>query len=203
MEEGGAGQVGGLESSESVRKSMAAESRGWKCSGCGGRSNEEILREQEELTRKMEEEEGKTVKEEAVPELLKMGYREDIEKKKKENAVSAVGGDRSVENGDIGAVSAIEVPATGTAPPQSTGRTQATQQQNEALPQQVPAAPHPQPATLPASQMFPQIPVSAQTRRPNPTTQANTPWVDLAIGGIAAMLFVMVMKKVLAFESLY
>ncbi|RMZ89453.1 hypothetical protein DV736_g3319, partial [Chaetothyriales sp. CBS 134916] len=44
-EQGTAGQVGGLEASADVRKRMAQESRAWRCEGCGGHSNEEIMTE--------------------------------------------------------------------------------------------------------------------------------------------------------------
>ena len=40
-EEGTAGQVGGLESSSEVRRRLARESRGWRCSGCGEEGLEE------------------------------------------------------------------------------------------------------------------------------------------------------------------
>ncbi|KAI1624696.1 ubiquitin-conjugating enzyme E2 J1 [Exophiala viscosa] len=43
-EKGSAGQVGGLEAPADVRKSMAKESRSWRCAECG-KSNEMIMRE--------------------------------------------------------------------------------------------------------------------------------------------------------------
>jgi ubiquitin-conjugating enzyme E2 J1 len=73
-----AGQVGGLEMSEAARRSLAEQSRGWRCAECG-RSNEEILRDSEEAARKLEAE-GSRKMEEKVPEELKLGYREDIVK---------------------------------------------------------------------------------------------------------------------------
>ena len=43
-EQGTAGQVGGLEANDTVRRKLAEESRGWRCEGClGGRSNEEVM----------------------------------------------------------------------------------------------------------------------------------------------------------------
>ena len=42
-EKGTAGQVGGLEASKEARERLALESRRWKCSQCGGRTNQEIM----------------------------------------------------------------------------------------------------------------------------------------------------------------
>jgi ubiquitin-conjugating enzyme E2 J1 len=42
-EKGTAGQVGGLEASKEVRVRLALESRLWKCSQCGGKTNQEIM----------------------------------------------------------------------------------------------------------------------------------------------------------------
>src|SRR4051812_15123384 len=58
MESSPAGQLGGVDASESVRKRMAGESRGWRCSVCGGKSCEEILGEVERAAKEMEAEQG-------------------------------------------------------------------------------------------------------------------------------------------------
>jgi len=74
------GQVGGLDMSEEGRKRLAKESRGWRCAGgCGGRTNEEVLRECEEEWKAMEGEGGER-KEDAVPEELRLEYRDDLER---------------------------------------------------------------------------------------------------------------------------
>lgn len=44
-EQGTAGQVGGLEARDDVRKRLASESRSWKCDGCGQKTNERIMKE--------------------------------------------------------------------------------------------------------------------------------------------------------------
>lgn len=44
-EKGTAGQVGGLEASKDVRERLALESKQWKCSQCGAKSNQEIMNE--------------------------------------------------------------------------------------------------------------------------------------------------------------
>ena len=67
------GQLGGMDSSEEVRKRLAASSKGWKCSTCGT-TNEAIMKEQDELVK----EKGGEGKVEEVPEELRLAYREDL-----------------------------------------------------------------------------------------------------------------------------
>lgn len=55
MESDAGGQVGGMSAAENVKLRLAAESTHWKCSGCGGKTNEDVLREQEDLCGKDEE----------------------------------------------------------------------------------------------------------------------------------------------------
>ncbi|MCJ1478889.1 hypothetical protein MMC13_007573 [Lambiella insularis] len=74
------GQVGGLDMSEAGRLRLAKESRAWKCAGgCGGRTNEEVLRESEEEWKTIGEN-GQARKEEIVPEELRLEYRDDLER---------------------------------------------------------------------------------------------------------------------------
>ena len=42
-EKGTAGQVGGLEAARDVRERLARDSRKWRCEGCGGKTNAEIM----------------------------------------------------------------------------------------------------------------------------------------------------------------
>ncbi|OBT98795.1 hypothetical protein VE01_03260 [Pseudogymnoascus verrucosus] len=78
LETPAAGQVGGLDTTDATRRQLADQSRGWACQGCG-KSNEEILQESEEAAKALEAE-GKARQEDTVPDELKLGYREDIEK---------------------------------------------------------------------------------------------------------------------------
>ncbi|KAF7538593.1 hypothetical protein G7054_g2763 [Neopestalotiopsis clavispora] len=90
METDASGQIGGLNSGPEVRKRLAAESKGWTCPACA-RSNEEILREVAERCRELDEAassaadggEGSAKKREEVeiPAELKMGFRDEMEKK--------------------------------------------------------------------------------------------------------------------------
>lgn len=89
METDPKGQLGGLDTSDAVRRRLASESRAWRCPGCGARTNEDIIRECEEATRAAEAEAGegegeggpsRKSKEVEVPAELKMGFRDEMEK---------------------------------------------------------------------------------------------------------------------------
>ncbi|ROV91436.1 hypothetical protein VSDG_07137 [Cytospora chrysosperma] len=58
METDPRGQLGGLATGDDVRRALARESRDWRCHGCGGRSNGDIIRECEEAARAAEAEAG-------------------------------------------------------------------------------------------------------------------------------------------------
>lgn len=81
METDARGQLGGLEAGEAVRRRLAAESVAWRCGGCGGRTNGEIMAEVEEKVRQTSGEAGgrRRAEEEKVPEELKMGWRDEME----------------------------------------------------------------------------------------------------------------------------
>jgi len=68
------GQLGGMDAGEGMRRKMAKESTQWKCGSCG-RINAEVMKEQAEAAAG---EEG--VKEEEVPEQLRLAFREDLGK---------------------------------------------------------------------------------------------------------------------------
>jgi ubiquitin-conjugating enzyme E2 J1 len=75
-EKGSAGQVGGMEAKAEVRERLARESKGWRCDGCGGRTNSDIMREWWEICK----ERGVKVEEEMsleeLPEGLSLEARE-------------------------------------------------------------------------------------------------------------------------------
>lgn len=103
METSAKGQLGGLDTTDAVRKRLAGESGAWKCGVCnGGKSNREIMEEQEEVVRLADEEEEKVKGEKRrreeveVPKELKMGFRDEMEaaaaKAKQEDGSSAESG---------------------------------------------------------------------------------------------------------------
>lgn len=125
------GQLGGLEAGEGVRRQLAAESGRWRCGVCcGGKSNGEILGEWEEKVREMGGAEG--VVEEKVPEELKMGWRDEMEKKGKDGEGEGEGDGESdalaegfVQTEPVAAEAASssgagELPAAGSAVPPPT-----------------------------------------------------------------------------------
>lgn len=86
METDPKGQLGGLDTSEAVRRRLAGESRAWRCAGCGGRTNEDIIKECEEAAKAAEAEEAEggggssKSKDVEVPTELKLGFRDEMEK---------------------------------------------------------------------------------------------------------------------------
>ncbi|KAH8205083.1 hypothetical protein TruAng_000806 [Truncatella angustata] len=82
METDASGQIGGLNTSESVRRELAGKSKAWTCPACA-KSNEEILKEVAERCRELEAEGGASERKEVeVPAELKMGFRDEMEKAK-------------------------------------------------------------------------------------------------------------------------
>lgn len=103
METDPRGQLGGLDTSDAVRRRLAAESRAWRCQGCGGRSNEDIIRETEAAAKAAEAEAGEGAsgsggpREVEVPAELKMGFRDEMEKAAA--AAAAAGGGAAASGG--------------------------------------------------------------------------------------------------------
>ncbi len=82
METDPKGQLGGLETSDAVRRRLAADSQGFRCVACG-KTNSEIIKACEEAAREHEAEQGSASKEVEVPSDLKMGWRDEMEAKAK------------------------------------------------------------------------------------------------------------------------
>lgn len=172
------------------------------------------MKEQEELARAMVEEEGRAKKEEEkVPPELRLGYREDIGRgsggEDGAEGAGVVTAGSGNEDGDAVKKDVLEdtkgSALTSSSALSSESAQGATQPpQNHTEPISPPAAPHPQPATLPPTQTLAEFPalVQPQTPRTTSTLSDSTSWVDYAIVGIVVMLIVMVMKKVLALEGL-
>ncbi|KAF2865466.1 ubiquitin-conjugating enzyme/RWD-like protein [Massariosphaeria phaeospora] len=72
------GQLGGIECGPAARKKMAVESGAYTCGVCR-KSNADIVRESKEAADLIEAKEGKQ-KEEAVPEELRLAYRDELGK---------------------------------------------------------------------------------------------------------------------------
>ena len=171
MEGDAKGQVGGMEMPEKERRRLAGESKAWRCQGCGGRSNEDILREEGG-----EAGEGKQ-NEHVVPEELKFGFRDQMP---------------AAESKHVAEDKGMQVVPTTTPdlPPAST---------SAALPpppnSSSPEAVHPTRTVrvASASHVPPLLPSA-----PRQTQSDGVPtWIDKAITGLVAALAVMIIKKIL------
>lgn len=103
-----AGQLGGLETTDAVRRRLAVESPSFKCPVCN-RTNGEIVKECEERAK----EAGQPSDDVQVPDELNMGFRDEMEaaaaKKEKEEAGN--GADTTAELAE-GFVQTVPAPET-------------------------------------------------------------------------------------------
>ncbi len=90
MEGGAKGQLGGMEMGEAERKRLAEESRGWRCTACGGKSNEEILDAQGEGGG-----DGTVNSKADVPEDLRFGFKDEMQKHEKDDSAQSTLGEPS------------------------------------------------------------------------------------------------------------
>ena len=181
MEGGAKGQVGGMEMGEEGRRKLAGESRRWRCEGCGGRSNEEILKGEEGGCK----EKGKEGEEESttVPEGLRLGYMDEMEAEK-DTAPSA---DLTSQHpapslASLGNSSTIRTPAPKIPNSPITPRTPS----RASVPN--PSLPSTSTSSAPRSQQLP------PRQRPSDPVPA---WIDKAIAGLIAGLAFMVIHKLI------
>ncbi|KAL6721556.1 hypothetical protein ACLMJK_000660 [Lecanora helva] len=175
MEGDAKGQVGGMEMPQSERERMAIESRTWRCHGCGRRSNEEILQEEGGQPSK-----GKQT-EPVVPEELKLGFRDQIEKSGGEKPQVA-NADQSVP------VSSSTPPNAPTAPPASLNHREPVESSSQVYLQPT--------RTIPAARSIEVSQRGPMSGRQEPLNGVPS-WVDKAITGLVAALALMVFKKIL------
>ena len=170
MEGDAKGQVGGMEMSENERRRLAGESKTWRCQGCGGRTNEDILRE----------EGGKDGdakhNEHVVPEELKFGFRDQMAAGGSKDAVK----DKVMQTvptpasgPSAGASAAVPTPSR-LSPPENTSSTRTVSFASDSH----------TPPTLPTANRQAQ-------------SDGVPAWVDRAITGLVAALAVMIVKKIL------
>ncbi|KAH7132202.1 ubiquitin-conjugating enzyme/RWD-like protein [Dendryphion nanum] len=162
------GQLGGIECGAAARKKMAGESGAYKCPICS-KTNKEIIQEREVAARLLEAKEGKR-KEEAVPEELRLAYRDELSK----------GGSSQ----DSSSESKSKEKAQDTRPSSSIGLTQSSgSQPSTTTPvptRTIQAAPAPLTPRQPAVQQDPDNPLA---------------WIDTCIYGIVAALLFLVLRK--------
>ncbi|KAI9711805.1 MAG: hypothetical protein M1820_001950 [Bogoriella megaspora] len=186
MDTGAKGQLGGLDASEGMRRKLAGESTGWRCTGCG-RTNGEIMREREEVCREMEGEEGK--EEEKVPEELKLAYREELGKGEDGKGVLE---ETVVESKEEAGASSAEASTAAFTPikipiSEDQGAGQSAPQQSTSHGTQAPTP------TRIVQARTPTMPAVAR-REPR---SGEIEWIDKAIWGVVAALLLMVLRKFL------
>ncbi|CAO2651727.1 Nn.00g000100.m01.CDS01 [Neocucurbitaria sp. VM-36] len=171
------GQLGGIECSKDARERLAKESGAWRCAGCE-KSNADIMKEREELVNDIEAKEGKR-KEEAIPDELRLAYRDELRKKEDGGEGNA---DKSTGTAVIPpTTTSVRAPtsistsaAVGTAPVSSTTAVPST-------------APTPRPTRTIAA------PPAQQLAQRSP--DRSLAWIDTCIYGVVAALLFMVLKK--------
>lgn len=219
-EQGTAGQVGGMEASENFRNVLAKSSRQWRCDGCGGKTNEEIMRDWWDICR----EKGINVGEEAgleeLPEGLRLGFKDQIGKDEKKNSTETTmpseltGHSESVGDRDVSARNGGAAPVAfkGTSSTSDSARTNplseplaeasnaasgGASRPSSSTPSSDPKRTSNQPAVASSPVARP---ITAQSTTTIPTRQQPrpaTPMLDKAISGLVLALLFMVLKKVL------
>ncbi|GAB7358065.1 hypothetical protein MBLNU230_g0227t1 [Neophaeotheca triangularis] len=165
------GQLGGMDASKEVRERFAVQSPGWKCPACA-KSNQEIMVEQDEVVK---EAGGEQKAEEAVPEELRLQFREDLGKRKEGEVDSQASVAKSAELSQPSEQVSTPTPTT-------------------SVPPRVSSVESPPAAAGVAAAAVPQ----QQRQQPQrQVQQSETPaWIDKAILGIIAALVLLVARKV-------
>lgn len=182
MEGGAKGQVGGMEMGEEGRRKLAGESRQWRCEGCGRRSNEEILQEEERRCKGK----GKEGEEERtpVPEGLTLGYRDDMDAEKD----TAPPAETTFQQSTPSMISQQENSSTGKTPASNIS----TSSRTPSAPSRAPI-PNPSFPTSSSSSALRSQPLTQQQRPSDPVPA----WIDKAIAGLIAGLAFMVIHKLM------
>lgn len=190
METDARGQLGGVETTDSVRRRLASDSSSFKCSTCG-KSNAEIIRESE--TRCAEQGENSTEAVE-VPSELKLGYRDEIEGKGMEASKNIEPastdappfGTESVETAELAEGFVQTVPQAATAPDNPAASTNS--------PNAAPGQGAPQP-TAQIENSSPLRPVHVALPPARRQSDDGVPlWVDRAIVVLVVLLAALLLK---------
>lgn len=193
MEGSAKGQVGGLEASKEQRERLAGLSGAWKCGQCmGGKSNEEVLKENEERCKELgiRSEAGEK---ETVPEELKMGFKN--EKGEVVTDEPIVPGEEGEEDAEL-AEGFVRTGNQGQAAmpvqsvPQPTPTVRAVPN-----PEGLPVAP---PATTAPARIANAYPLQQQQQLGQRTGNDGVPvWVDRSIAVVVFLLALMILKIML------
>jgi len=160
------GQLGGLDTTKDVRERLAAESKGWKCTGCG-KSNAEIMREREEVC--SEEKTGQR-KEDIVPDELRLAYRDELQ---------------TTESGPT-----AKEPLSG-----SISSSTSTTQHQPVAPVVAATTSTPGPAPVPRPTRTVPMAAPSTRQLAQQTPDRSLAWIDTCIYGVVAALLFMVLRK--------
>lgn len=175
METDPKGQLGGLETTDAVRRRLATESRTFRCAICA-KSNADIIAEAEAASKDVEGQAADVV----VPDELKMGWRDEM----------AQAGGSAGDGGDV---------ASASAPAATTGHDSETAALAEGFvptPAPAPAPAPPQPTRtipLPEVQQHQQIAQLVQY-----SDDGVLAWLDRAIFIVGVLLLAMFLKVLVA-----
>ncbi|KAI1084171.1 UBC-like protein [Whalleya microplaca] len=185
METDARGQLGGLDTTDAVRRALAADSKAWRCGVCG-RSNGEIIAETEERCRELEAEGEASAgarKEVEVPAELKMGFRDEMEKAR--NGAGGGGSGSATEDEESAQLAegfVQTVPEREVVPPPVVSARPARPAQG------VPPPTGRVPLPDPVGQAMAQRPIRVDQNAGVP------PWVDYAIMSLVVVLVAMLLK---------
>ncbi|CAN8095766.1 unnamed protein product [Discula destructiva] len=203
METDPKGQLGGLDTSDAARRHFAAESRAWRCSGCGGRANEDIIRECEEAAEAAEAEEGAgaaagsssstKAKDVEVPAELKLGFRDEMEKNAAATKASAAAAAAAAANS-----STTDVGMDAESAELAEGFVQTVPRAGLSAGAAQPGQTAPQPTrTVPLPAQAQQAPL-VQLPRPAVGAGGVPRWIDRVIFALVVCLVGMILKVLLA-----
>ena len=187
MDQEAKGQVGGLDTTDDFRRRLAAESRSWRCAGCGGKTNEEVMKDVEADVAGYAQREGSNAsmagKEEKIPQELRLAYKDELGANNTEDSKAS----------SAHASSAANNPIVGQPANQAT--TSAPTRQHA-----VARAGSPQPVNpLPRPTRTIQLPPHAHQMAAQHSNNGVPGWVDKAIGGVIACLVIMILKRLVGF----
>ena len=184
MEGGAKGQVGGQDMPEAERKRLAEESKTWRCSSCGGITNDEILKAQQA-------EDGSNIGEGVIPGELKFGYKDQLTNQNKADKPPAV---RSEEQEIVNVSQNLihnrgpkRIDSSQSTPTAGPLASNSVSSHSSSLPGDL-ASSHQQPFQAAAA-------VGAAPAVQRPSQDAVPGWVDKAIAGVLATLTIMIIKK--------
>lgn len=194
METDARGQLGGLETTDAARQQLASESSSFRCSTCA-KTNGEIIQECEE--RASEASSSSAAKEAVeVPKELSMGWRDEMEAKKKEQT----NGEQTdqAENAQL-AEGFVQTAPTDNAPPPPPAPGAVPLPPSAQLPTPTRTIPIPAAPAPPAPGPVPVAPPAVQIRQARRGSDDGVPlWLDRMIVVLVVLLVAIVLKIIFA-----